>query len=75
MPEVVISGVPHVIRRLFSGIWRHGVDENGAGAEGLITWQVVAGRAAPRKSAGVQATANEASIERATAEKLRLYRV
>ena len=48
--------------------WRHGVEECGAGAEGLIAWQVAARRAAAGKDAHVQATANEASVERAAAE-------
>ena len=67
MPEVVISGDPHDICRLFYGIWRHGGDESEAGAEGLIAWQVAAGETVARKAAGAQATANEASAKRAAA--------
>ena len=70
MPEVVISGGPHGICRLFFGSWGHGVDESAAGAEGLlhVAWQVAAGQAAGEKAAGMQATANEASAATATAE-------
>ena len=67
MPEVVISGDPHDICRLFYGIWRHGGDESEAGAEGLIAWQVAAGETVARKTAGAQATANEAAAKRAAA--------
>ena len=81
MPEVVISGDPHEICCLFYGIWRHGIDESEAEVEGLIAWQVAAGETVARKTAGAQATANEASAERATAvnaemlQHLRLSRV
>ena len=67
MPEVVISGDPHDICRLFYSIWRHGGDDSEAGAEGLIAWQVAAGETVARKAAGAQATANEASAKRAAA--------
>ena len=84
MLEVVISGDPHDIYRLFCGCWRHGFDESEVGAEEFVAWQVAAGiyaedkgtegardplnKAAAGKAADIQATANELSAERATAD-------
>ena len=67
MPEVVISGDPYDICRLFHGLWRNGSDEDVAGVEGLIDWQVAAGKAAAWNAAGVQITTNVAAIGRTTA--------
>ena len=65
---MVISGDPHDICRLLYGFWRPGIDETEAGAEGLIAWQVAAGKAPAGKTVGAQATANEDSAERAFAD-------
>ena len=67
MPELVISGDPYDICRLFHGFWRNGNDEDVAGVEGLIDWQVAAGKAAAWNAAGVQVTANVAATGRTTA--------
>ena len=81
---MVITGDPHDIYRLFCSFCRHGIDESEVGAEGFVAWQVAAGiyaedkgangakdplsEAAAGKAADIQATANEVSVERATAD-------
>ena len=65
---MVISGDPHDVCRLFYGIWRLGIDDSVAGAEGLIAWHAAAGKAAAGNVAGVQATANMVATERTIAK-------
>ena len=69
MPEVVISGDPYDICRLFHGFWRNGGGEGEAGVEGLIDWQEAAGKAATSNAAGVQVTANVAAAGSTIAKK------
>jgi hypothetical protein len=73
MPEVVISGDPHDIYRLFC-FWRRGIDGNEAGAEELVAWQVAAGIFAEDKGAKgakyppSKAAAGKAAVETAAAK-------
>jgi hypothetical protein len=84
MPEVVISGDPHDIYRLFCGFWRHGIDETEAGAEEFVAWQVAAGiyaedkgakgakdppsKAAAGKATDLQSTGKAAAVQTAAAK-------
>ena len=67
MPEVVISGHPQDICRLFHGFWRNGKDDGEPEVEGLIHWQAPAGKAAAYKAASVQVAANVAAAVRTIA--------
>ena len=46
---------------------RNRIDVGDAGVEGLIAWQVAAGKAAARNAAGVRVTASVAAVEWSTA--------
>ena len=84
MPEVVSSGEPHDIYRLFCGFWRHGIDETEAGAKESAAWQVAAGiyaedkgaegakdlpsKAASRKTTVVPSNGKAAAVQTAAAK-------